>query len=235
MPGRHIVAMGGGGFSDGGPLLDDFLLSLTDVERPRVCFVPTASGDSASYVERFYAAFAGGRADPTHLSLFQSPYPEIRRLVDAQDVIYVGGGSTANLLAVWRLHGVDEVVRRAYERGVVLVGISAGALCWFEGGVTDSLGPALAPLCDGLGLLSGTFCPHFDSEPDRRGAYHRFIREGRLGAGLAADDGVALHFVDGRLAEVVADRRDVLAYSVAAEGGAVAEERIVPRVLGAGT
>lgn len=230
---RQIVAMGGGGFSDDDPLIDEFVLGLTGKERPRVCFVPTASGDAAAYVERFYAAFTARSCEPVHLSLFQPPYPAIGDLLLAQDVIYVGGGSTANLLAIWRLHGVDEVMCRAWERGTVLCGVSAGGICWFGSGVTDSLGPELAPLHDGLGLLAGSFCPHYDGEIDRRPAYHRFVREHRLPAGFAVDDGVALHFSGGELVEAVASRPGGAAFRVEADGDVVAETRIAPRLLGA--
>jgi peptidase E len=229
---RNIVAMGGGGFSDADPLIDDFVLGLTGVDSPRVCFVPTASGDASSYVERFYEAFTRRACRPTHLSLFQPPYPAIGELLLSQDVIYVGGGSTANMLAVWRVHGVDDVLRKAWERGVVLCGVSAGAICWFEAGVTDSLSPGLAPMHGGLGFLSGSFCPHYDGEPERRPAYHRFVREGRLPGGLAADDGVALHFDGTELVEVVSSRHDRAAYHVDAQADAVTEVRSEPRFLG---
>ncbi len=228
---RHIVAMGGGGFSDDDPLIDDYILSLTGKERPRVCFVPTASGDAAAYVERFYAAFTRRPCEPSHLSLFQLPYPAIGDILRSHDVIYVGGGSTANMLAIWRLHGLDETLRQAWDRGVVLAGISAGALCWFEAGVTDSLSPELVPWRDGLGLLPGSFCPHYETEPDRRPAYHRFARERRLPPGYAADDLVALHFEGTELAEVVSAREGAAAYRVEADGEAVSETRIEPRVL----
>ena len=228
---RHIVAMGGGGFSDDDPLIDDYILSLTGKVRPRVCFVPTASGDAAAYVERFYAAFTRRPCEPSHLSLFQLPYPAIGDILRSHDVIYVGGGSTANMLAIWRLHGLDETLRQAWERGVVLAGISAGALCWFEAGVTDSLSPELVPWRDGLGLLPGSFCPHYETEPDRRPAYHRFARERRLPPGYAADDLVALHFEGTELAEVVSAREGAAAYRVEADGEAVSETRIEPRVL----
>jgi peptidase E len=228
---RHIVALGGGGFSDDDPLLDDFILDLTGKERPRVVFVPTASGDAAAYVERFYAAFTRRSCEPSHISLFQLPYPAVGEVLSSHDVVYVGGGSTANMLAIWRLHGLDETLRQAWQRGVVLAGISAGALCWFESGVTDSLSPELAPWRDGLGVLPGSFCPHYSSELNRRPAYHRFVREHRLPPGYATDDFVALHFVGTELAEVVASRPDVAAYRVDADGDAVREERIEPRRL----
>ena len=173
-----ILTMGGGGFSTEpeNPLLDDFLLSLATRRRgagglPKVCFVPTASGDAESYVDRFVEAFAG-RAETSSLRLFhlselaeQGEEVDLRAVVLAQDVIYVGGGSTANLLAVWRLHGLDEILAEAAEQGVVLAGISAGMNCWYESSVTDSFGP-LAGLPDGLGFLAGSACPHYDGEAE---------------------------------------------------------------------
>jgi dipeptidase E len=156
---RHIVAMGGGGFSSGDAeshRLDDYVLDLTGEGSPRVCFVATASGDADSYIVRFYEAFPADRCRPSHLSLFRRTVIDLRRFILDQDVVYVGGGNTANLLAVWRAHGLDVILREAWTRGVVLCGLSAGALCWFEGGTTDSFGPELAPLKDGLGLLAGS-------------------------------------------------------------------------------
>jgi len=235
MPDRHVVAMGGGGFSDGDPLIDVYIRELTGKARPRVCFVPTASGDAAAYVERFYAAFTRGPWEPSHLALFEVPYPPIAEHLLAQDAIYVGGGSTANMLAVWRIHGVDEVLRRAWERGTVLCGVSAGGLCWFEAGVTDSLGPDLAPIHELLSLLSGSLCPHYDGEPGRRPAFHRFVRDGRLPPGIALDDGVAAHFVGTELVELVANRHGIAGHRVELRDGEIVETRIEPRVLGAGT
>ncbi len=233
MPDRHIVALGGGGFSGTWgtvTALDRFVLSLARTERPRVCFVATASGDAASYVERFYTAFTRVPCEPSHVPLFGPPYPSLPGAITEQDVVYVGGGSTANLLAVWRVHGVDEAVRLAWEGGTVLCGISAGSLCWFEGGVTDSWG-ALRPLQDGVGLLPGTNCPHYDSEADRRPTYQRAIADGTLAGGLAADDGVALHFVDTELVEVFAERPGAAAYRLDRDGQGVRETRLEPVVL----
>jgi dipeptidase E len=162
--------MGGGGFSmePDNPLLDDFILSLTRKRKPKVCFVPTASGDSDNYVARFYRAFPASRCAPSHLPLFHGNIPDLTRFVCAQDVVYVGGGSTANMLAVWRLHGMDKALHRAWLDGVTLCGVSAGALCWFEAGITDSFGQRLTALNDGLGFLKGGFCPHYDGESQRR-------------------------------------------------------------------
>jgi peptidase E len=227
--GRHIVALGGGGFSDDDPLLDDFVLGLTGEERPRVCFVGTASGDSSFYLRRFYEAFTRGRADPSHLALFTMPNRPVEELL-VQDVVYVGGGSTANMLAVWRLHGVDRVLREAWERGVVLAGISAGAICWFEAGVTDSFGP-LARLDGCLGFLAGSFCPHYDGEVERRPTFRRLVGEG-LAGGYGVEDRVALHFRGTELAEVVSSRPDGRAFRVEPAGQEVAESPLPVRPLG---
>jgi dipeptidase E len=210
---RHVVALGGGGFSVGGdPRLDDLVLGLTGRERPRVCFLPTASGDSAEYVVAFYEAFRE-RARPSHLELFAVPRSDPAGFLLSQDAVYVGGGNTANMLAIWRVHGIDAALREAWERGIVLAGISAGSICWFEWGVTDSFGEELAPLrC--LGFLRGSNCPHYDSEERRRPTFQRLVAEGELPAGVAADDGVALHFAGDELVEAVSARAGAGAFRV---------------------
>ncbi|GIJ00241.1 peptidase E [Sediminihabitans luteus] len=236
-----FLTLGGGGFSmpdvagDRGPLLDDFLLSLARTDDPRVCFVGTASGDAAVYAERFLAAFEG-RAQARVLSLFGSG-PEGSITVDRlkevleQDVVYVGGGSTANLLALWRLHGLDTLLARAAARGTIMAGISAGMNCWYEGSSTDSFGP-LAALPDGLGLLPGSACPHYLGEADRRAGYRAMVAGGALGDGYAADDGVALLWRDGELVEAVSERPDGQAFRVVREGDGAVETPIAVRFLG---
>jgi dipeptidase E len=239
--GRHIVAFGGGGFmvEPDNPLLDDYVLGLAGAELPRVCFVPTASGDAADAIARFHAAFPPERARATHLPLFARDGRDLRAHVLAQDVVYVGGGNTANLLAVWRVHGVDAVLREAWEAGIVLAGVSAGALCWFEGGVTDSFG-GLRRLADGLGLVGGSFCPHYTGygppggtgEEGRREAYHEALRAG-LPGGYAVDDGAALHFAQRELVEVVASRPSARAHRVElGPAGGVRETALETRYLG---
>lgn len=203
------------------PKLDDFIISLSNRDKPRICFIPTASGDADGYIERFYRAFEG-KADPSHLSLFDRDDRDLRRFVLGQDIIYVGGGNVANLLVIWRLHGLDAILREAWEAGVILCGISAGMNCWFEASVTDSFGP-LSPLRDGLGLLPGSACPHYDGEPDRRPAYRRFIAEGLLPGGFAADDGAALHFEGTRLKQVVSSRPNAQGFRVECIDGTIVE------------
>lgn len=230
--------MGGGGFSmePDNPLLDDFVLSLSRRHPARVCFVPTASADSAHYIVNFYRAF-GGRCMPTDLTLFDSPLiarrptrsSDLAAFVAEQDVIYVGGGSSANLLAVWRAHGLDVALRDAWTRGTVLSGVSAGMICWFRGGLTDSFG-GLERLRNGLGLIDATACPHYGSN-GRRPAFHQTISE-EAGIGYAADDGVAFHFLGSTLGEAVSSRADAGAYRVEQREGHVVESRLPVRYLG---
>jgi dipeptidase E len=205
--------MGGGGFmADRRSPLDDFMLSLSSPERPRVCFVPTPAGDSDRAIAAFFEAFTPRGCEPSCLRLFGVPERPAERLAGA-DVIYVSGGNTANALAVWRLHGVDLALRAAWERGAVLGGVSAGANCWFECCVTDSFAAALDPLQDGLGLLPGSFCPHYDGEEQRRPVYRSLV-DGGFPAGFAADDGAALHFDGTVLREVVVTHPGATGYRV---------------------
>ena len=226
----HIVASGGGTLEETGPLLR-FLLGLAGRERPRVCFVPTASGDSEPYIANFYRAFAELDCVPSDLTLFDRKHRELAPFVREQDVFYVGGGNTANLLAVWRIHGLDELLREAYERGAVLSGTSAGMNCWFEASTTDSFGKQeLAPLHEGLGLVKGSACPHYDAEEQRRPLYHELIANG-FPAGYAADNQAAIHFKDGDLMEAVSCKEAANAYRVELRDGQVVERELAARRL----
>jgi peptidase E len=235
---RRIVAMGGGGFTmePENPLLDDVVLDLArrvrGRDRPRVCFLPTASGDAEAYIDGFHAAF-DGRSEASHLALFARTVEDLERFLLDQDAIYVGGGNTENMLAIWRVHGVDRVLRLAWESGVLMTGLSAGSLCWFEAGTTDSFGPSLRPLHGGLAFVPGSHCPHYDGEPQRRPLYQRLVGEGRLPAGYAADDGAALIFRDRTLDEVVASRPAARAYRVEpGPDGTAIETELPTRYLG---
>jgi dipeptidase E len=218
--------MGGGALLDAGSRLEELLLGLAQSSRPAVCYVGTASAHEPERVERFYDAFRGRRCTPTHLELFGMP-DEPAAHVARQDVVYVGGGNTANMLAVWRVHGIDAALRAAWERGAVVGGMSAGANCWFEDSVTDSFGPALRALGGGLALLRGSFCPHYDGEPERRPAYTRLVREGALPPGYAADDDAALWFEGTELREVVSQRRGARGYRVTPAGEEALEARLL--------
>ncbi len=228
---QHVVALGGGGFStESSPLLDDYILRLARERRPRICFVPTASGDNENYIVRFYRRFMSSDCQPCHLELFRRSVEDLGGFARAQDIIYVGGGNVANLLAIWRLHRLDVALREALAEGCVLAGVSAGSLCWFESGVTDSFGsPELSPI-QGLGFLPGSNCPHYDSEPARRRAYAKLIGEG-MTDGIAADDGVALHFRNGLLHRTLSSRAGANAYHVARDASGVREVVIEPELL----
>jgi peptidase E len=232
----QIVAFGGGGFAmePDNPLLDDYVLSLTGKERPRVCLIPTASGDSAAWIDRFYEIFHEDRCEATHLGLFSRSVDDLYAYLSEQDVIYAGGGNTVNLLAVWRAQGLAEVLPRVLEQGVIACGVSAGGLCWFERGITDSYGPGLNPLENGLGFLPGSFCPHYDSDPRRFEAFGDFVRTTRQ-PGLAAEDGVGLHYVDGQLTRVVSSRPTAVAWRVEPGDGDARRAMIEPEYLGGGS
>ena len=209
--------MGGGGFSMDGRALDDHILSLTEREHPRVCYLPTAAGDAADKVEQFRAAFAG-RAETSVLNLFWRDVDDLEGFLAEQDVVYVAGGNTANLLAIWRVHALDRALHAAWRAGVVLCGISAGANCWFQACSTDSFGSALMPMNDGLGFLAGSFCPHYDGEEQREPTFREWVKARALPPGWAADDGVALVFEDTELLEAVAEVDGGRAFRVEADG-----------------
>ncbi len=213
------------------PVHMDYALRLTDRPEPRICVLNTAGGDDdPRWALHMYDRFAGHPARLSHLALFPMPnVADPEDLLLSQDVIFVGGGSVANMVAVWRVHGLDRILRKAWQAGIVLAGSSAGGICWFEGGTTDSFGRELRAFADGLGLLAGSYCPHYDSEPGRRPLYHRLIADGTLAAGIACDDGAAAHFTDDALTELIADRPGASAYRV--EPG-IAETRLETRFLG---
>jgi peptidase E len=225
--------MGGGGFTmhERSPALDRFVLTLTGKPVPRICFLPTASGDPREQVTRFYERFSAWPCEPTILSLFHLARDRVdpREHLMAQDAIYVGGGSMRNMLAVWREHRVDDAMRRAWDSGTVLAGLSAGAMCWFEGGITESGGaPAVAT---GLGLLRGSLSVHQDSEPERLPVFRQAIADGRLGDGYAADDGAALLFAGTELRACVASHAGARVVQFRRVAEATVEEHPLPVTL----
>jgi peptidase E len=208
-------------------------LTLSGAAAPRVCVLNTANGDdSASYV-RMYARLAHHGAQPSHLQLFPMPnVADPEDLLLSQDVIFVGGGSVANMVAVWRVHGLDDVLRRAWAAGIVLAGVSAGAICWFGGGTTDSFGPDLRPFTAGLRFLAGSYCPHYSAEPTRRPAYQALVADGTLAPGIACDDGAGAHFAGDALDAIVAERPGAVGYWVEPDGaGGVTEVPLPARLL----
>lgn len=236
--GRLIVAMGGGGFQmePANPLLDDHVLGLarkrSGRDRPLICLIPTASADDTALIANFERLFAP-RGQTHVLRLFARAEADLRALILRQDAVYVTGGNTANLLALWQLHGLDVILREAWNAGVVMAGMSAGAICWFEACTTDSFGPELKPLRGGLGMLDGSLSPHYGGEPQRRPLFRRLVGDGALPPGYGVDDGAALVFRDRELIEVVASNRDSAAYRVEPDGsGGATETKLPARYLG---
>lgn len=217
----QIIAIGGAGFSSGAPLMENYLLAQTAQTTPAVSFVPTASGDSDSYIARFYETFAPLPCRPSVLKLFRRT-TDLRKYLLAQDLIFVGGGNTKSMLAVWRDWDIPALLQEAWQSGVVLAGTSAGAICWFEHGTTDSFEGALRGLpC--LGFLPGTLCPHYDAEVDRRPSLHKLLNNRDLPGGYAIDDAAALHFIGNSLHRAVASDKKSQAFSVAMQGRLVTE------------
>ena len=227
----EIIAIGGAAFSaePRNLALDRYVLEQARKPRPNVLMIPTATGDNAEYVAKFYSAYTSLDARPAHLPFFHRT-PDLRALVLAQDVIFVGGGNTRSMLAVWKEWGLPEILREASASGVVMAGVSAGAICWFEQGVTDSWADRLRPLpC--LGWLSGSCCPHYDGEIERRPAYRALLSEGQIKPGYAIEDGVAAHFKNGELATVVSKRAGARAYRVSLSDGRVQEKPLETLLL----
>ncbi|HWJ45666.1 MAG TPA: peptidase E [Gaiellaceae bacterium] len=216
MPDPQILAMGG--------YPDDALLehALGLARGTRILYVPSAVSEDPDYTVLWYERLRG-RGAMTHLSFFPWPPSNLRELTLAHDVVLASGGNTANAIAIWRAHGFDEILREAWQSGVLLMGWSAGMICWFEHGVTDSFGPQLAPMhC--LGFLPGSACPHYDGEERRRPVYTQLVAAG-FPAGIAADDDVGIHFVGTELDDVVTTRAGATAYRVTAEGETALEAR----------
>lgn len=230
---KHILAIGGMALPPDldNLLLVEYFLAQARRKKPRVLYIGTATGDSETGKLRFYAGFSQFDCKPSHLPLFARTPRDLESLILEQDAIFVGGGNTRSMLAVWRDCGLDRHLRLAWERGVVLGGGSAGSICWFDYGVTDSIaGPLTALPC--LGFLAGSNCPHYDSERDRSPAFRKMVASGRIPEGVAADDGVALHYVDGRLARVVSSRPRAKGYRVTRSGTRAIEKPLPTRYLG---
>lgn len=230
---RQIIAMGGGGFSmePGNTLLDQYILDQARRKRPAVCFLPHATDAAERYALNFFNAFSRLDCRPSWLSLFTPPTADLETYLLERDVIYVGGGNTKSMLALWREWGIDAILRKAYQQGIVLAGISAGANCWFQECSTDSVpGPYTVLPC--LGIVKGSFCPHYDGEVDRRPSLHRMLRENKIMSGYAADNSAAVHLVDEELWECVGSVPTARVYSVRKSGAEVIEDELPTRYLG---
>lgn len=229
---QQIIAMGGGGFSmePDNPRLDRYVLGQSGQDRPKICFLPTASFDSQDYIDRFYRAFLQLRCEPSHLSLKTPSVPDVANHLLGQDILYVGGGDLMNLLDQWHKQRFDLLLKEALEKGVILAGVAAGAMCFYQAGLIES-SPGLFAPARGLGLLEGSSCVHYRSEPGRRIAYHRYLVRGLMPAGVGIEDGVALHYVDGNLHRSVSSRPEALAYRVEARLNTLIERELAVEYL----
>ena len=230
-PERHVVAIGGGGLAPEDRALRTYLLALTGKDEPRVCFVGTASGDDDFYADRFFASFDGMPCRLSRLTVLKPMAGSAEEHLAEQDVVYVGGGSAFHMLVLWRSLGLDAHLRHAWERGAVMCGVSAGSMCWYESGIRARSESDFAPLEPLLGLLPGSSCPHYDSQPQRRAAYLGLVAERRLPAGCGIDDGAAVHYIGTEVAEVVTFRPGAAAYLVEASAEGPTERAMASRAL----
>lgn len=215
---QQIIAIGGGGFggSEDTGLVEPYLLKQTTATTPRICFLPQASAEDPTYINAFFKCFTELNAHPSSLSLFGRVKNNIEELLLSQDIIYVGGGSTQAMLAVWHAFGIDKILRKAYEKGIILCGVSAGALCWFEECITDSVWPL--GVISGLGFLKGSCCPHYNGEPERKPTYLDFAAKQTVKPGIAIEDYAAAHYVNGELAQVISFKENKTAFYIDAQG-----------------
>jgi dipeptidase E len=228
---HDIVAIGGNSFPKGTLTpIQRYALSLARDRSPRICFIPTATGDAQWAIDNFYATFAKAAGELSHLTLFDNTTRDVEALLVLQDVIIVGGGNTRNMLLLWEAWGVDKAIRAAWDNGTVLAGQSAGGLCWFESGITDSY-PHQFREMNCLGWVPGSFCPHYDSEPGRQPVLAELIASGNLDAGYAVEDDAAIHLRDGELVAALSQKPDKSVFAVRAENGAMIRERIQTQAL----
>jgi dipeptidase E len=231
---KQIIGLGGGGFTmePNNPLLDLYILAAANKERPKICFLPTASADNEHLIGFFHQVFDSYPCEPTYLTVFNPNVPDMEELLLSSDIIYVGGGNTKSMLGLWRTWGIDKILKKAYDKGIILAGVSAGFVCWFEECITDSI-PGKFTTMSCLGLLPGSGCPHYDGQPGRPEAYHALLAGGEVSNGYAVDDGVGLHFIDGKLHKVISSRNNANAYHVYREmSGKTEQERLKPEYLG---
>ena len=193
---RQIIAIGGGGFgrNPGEGIIENYILNQSNAKNPNICFIPTATGDNEAYKNNYYATFTKLDCNPIHLDFFKRT-PDLESLINEQDIIFVGGGNTKSMLAVWREWGLDSILKESYKNGVVMSGVSAGAICWFDQGITDSWSEDLKVM-DCLGFMKGACCPHYDEEPQRRPSLKKFLSQNLLESCYAIDGGCALHIED---------------------------------------
>ena len=223
---KQIIAIGGGGFgrNPNQRIIENYIIEQSSVDRPNVLFIPTASAEDKSYLVNFYSCFNGLDCVANHLKFFQRT-PRLDSLINKADIIYIGGGNTKSMLAVWREWKLDKYLLKAYKKGTVLAGVSAGAICWFEQGITDSWASNLNVI-DCLGLIPGTCCPHYDSEKDRKPSVHKFIRDGKIKSTYAIEDGAAMHFIDDKLFKNISFYKNSNVFDVKEKNGHIIDEHL---------
>ena len=221
---RQIIAIGGGGFGrhPGVGIIEKYILQQSDKEKPNICFIPTATGDSDSYKVSYYATLNKLNCNPTHLDFFKRT-PNLEELIKNQDIIFVGGGNTKSMLSVWKEWGLDIILKKAYMEGTIMSGVSAGAICWFENGVTDSWADKLN-IMECLSFTKGNCCPHYDEESERKPSLSQFINEGILRDCYAIDGGCALHVKNDELYKAISFMNDKNSFLVKKENGEIKEE-----------
>lgn len=229
----QIIGLGGGGFSmEDNPLLDLYILSAAQKENPTICLLPTASADDPLYIQYFMQTFSSYPCNPKYLEIFCPRIRSIKQFLLDSDIIYVGGGNTKSMLGLWKTWGIDIILKDAYQKGIILAGVSAGFVCWFEQCVTDSIPRKLTSMSC-LGLLKGSGCPHYDNGNSRRDTYHDLLEKGKVQPGYAAEDCVGLHFVDGQLLRAISSQPNTFAYYLYQDATSqVIEEKIIPEFLG---
>ena len=226
----EIIAIGGGGFgrNPNHRLIEKYILDQSGISTPNICFIPTASAEDKSYTVNFYKCFSMLNCNPTHLNLFERT-PNLRSIINKQDIIYVGGGNTKSMLAVWKEWKLDKLLEKFYNKGKILCGVSAGSICWFDKGVTDSWASNLSIL-DCLGFVKGNSCPHYDGEKNRRPSVHSFIKENKIDFCYASDDGAALHFKDGQIYKSISFYKGAKSYIVKLNSNDEVVEEKIPEI-----
>jgi len=223
---REIIAIGGGGFgrNPNQPIIEKYIIDSCSIAKPNICFIPTASAEDKAYTVRYYESFSKFNCKLTHLNFFQRT-PRLDSIINKQDIIYVGGGNTKSMLAVWKEWKLDKLLLKAYKSGTILCGVSAGAICWFEKGITDSWASNLNVI-DCLGFIDGTNCPHYNTEADRQPSVHKFIHDNKISSCLASDDGSALHYKNGKLHTAIAFYKNAKSYNIIKDGLVIKENVI---------
>ena len=220
---EQIIAIGGGGFgrNSNHNKIEKYILKQSDKVKPNILFIPTASAEDKSYIVNYYSCFSKLKCSPSHLTFFQRT-PRLDSIINRADIIYVGGGNTKSMLAVWREWKLDKLLLNAYKKGKILCGVSAGAICWFKQGITDSWASNLNTL-DCLGFIDGMACPHYQEESDRRPDLHKFLLDEKAIPGHAIDGGAAAHFINGNFYKGVQFYPDSYVYEVTKKGKKVEE------------